>query len=73
MHLCIFARRVCCVLVLVHSPIFFGGYVFRAFLASCATPFDHTLAKFEFRFGFQDEGVNKPCRNHPGGQGPPGD
>ena len=31
------------------------------------------FSKFEFRFGFQDEGVNKPCRDQPGGQGPPGD
>ena len=41
------------VLVLVHSHIFLGNYVFRAFLASCATPFDHALAKFEFGFGFK--------------------
>ena len=68
-----FARRVRFVLVLLHSQIFFGIRAFRAFLAICATPFDHALAKFEFRFGFQDEGVNKPCRDHTGGQGPPGD
>ena len=58
------------VLVLVHSQIFLGNYVFRAFLASCATPFDHALAKFEFGFGFQDEGVfNDAFGDNPRGHG----
>ena len=58
----------------VHSRISFGNWVFRAFLASCATPFDHAFAKFEFWFGFQDEGVNNDTRQDKcRGQGPPGD
>ena len=61
----VFARRVRFVLVLLHSVIMYSR---------CATPFDHVLAKFEFRFGFQDEGVNNDAgRDNPRGQGPPGD
>ena len=41
------------VLVLVHSRIFFGNWVFRAFLASCATAFDHALAKLNIDLGFK--------------------
>ena len=52
------------VLVLVHSQNFLGNYVF------CATPFDHVLAKFEFGFGFQDEGVfNDAFGDNPRGHG----
>ena len=71
LHDCAYIRicqRGSFVLVPVHSRIFLGNYVF------CATPFDHVLAKFEFRFGFQDEGVfNDAFGDNPRGQGPPGD